>query len=447
MTGNAPAILTATRHRSCPRYPATLACFLSVLLLAGCAGASAEVKQPPQQTSTAPTTQAQTAQAPVQPADFNRWREQLKAEALREGISEQTFDRAFADVAPIERIIELDRRQPEFTLTFWRYFNNAISEERVRRGQALLQEHRPLLQQVEARYGVQPRYLVAFWGLETNYGDTFGNFPVIAALATLAYDNRRSDFFRGELLTALKILEAGDITPTRMEGSWAGAMGHLQFMPSTFAAYAVDADGDGRRDIWGSYADVFASAGNFLSNVGWRAGEDWGQEVLLPAGFDHSLASIATTPETWKPLREWSALGVTSASGYPLPESEQQAALILPAGHSGPAFLVHHNYGRILNWNRSIFYAVAVGHLADRIAGGPRLSTPAPEQDQRLSNGQVRELQSLLANLGYDVGGVDGRLGPQTRKAIRDFQRNRNLPQDAFADPGLLAELRSAAGR
>lgn len=421
-------------------------CFSGALLIA-CAGANADVQATAQQAATAPASTDQTSEPARRDADFDRWLDQLRDEALREGISAETFDTAFAGISPIPRIIELDRRQPEFTLTFWRYFNNAISEERVQRGRALLQQHRDLLNQVEARYGVQPNYLVAFWGLETNYGDTFGNFPVIGALATLAHDTRRSDFFRGELLTALKILEAGDIAPSRMEGSWAGAMGHLQFMPSTYAAYAVDADGDGRRDIWGSYADVFASAGNFLSQVGWRRGEDWGQEVLLPASFDHSLASIATTPETWKSMREWASLGVTSASGYALPQSDQPAALIQPAGHSGPAFLVHHNYGRILQWNRSIFYAVAVGHLADRIAGGPALDAQAPEQDQRLTNDQVRELQSLLMNLGYDAGGVDGRLGPQTRSAIRDFQRSRSLPQDAFADPNLLAQLRSAARR
>lgn len=438
--------MEATTRTIRPRLIASLGCLcLTGALLAACAGANADVQTAAQQAATAPTAGAQESQAVRRDADFDRWLEALRSEARSEGISSETFDQAFAGVAPISRVIELDRRQPEFTLTFWRYFNNAISEERVRRGRALLQEHGDLLNEVEARYGVQPRYLVAFWGLETNFGDTFGNFPVIGALATLAHDTRRSDFFRGELLTALKILEAGDIAPSRMEGSWAGAMGHLQFMPSTFAAYAVDADGDGRRDIWGSYPDVFASAGNFLSQVGWRAGEDWGQEVLLPADFDHSLASIATTPETWKSMREWSALGVSAASGYGLPQSEQRAALILPAGHSGPAFLVHHNYERILRWNRSIFYAVAVGHLADRIAGGSGLSAQAPGQDQRLSNDQVRELQSLLMNLGYDAGGVDGRLGPQTRSAIRDFQRNQDLPQDAFADPRLLAQLRSAA--
>lgn len=412
-------------------------------LLAACAGANAEL-QAGEQRAAASSNVGEEQALPLD-GEFSRWLQDLRSEALAEGVSARTFDRAFAGVSPIPRVIELDRRQPEFTLTFWRYFNNAISEERVRRGQQLLQEHRDLLARVEARYGVQPRYLVAFWGLETNYGDTFGNFPVIGALATLAHDTRRSDFFRGELLTALQILEAGDIEVERMEGSWAGAMGHLQFMPSTFAAYAVDADGDGRRDIWGSYPDVFGSAGNFLSQVGWQAGEDWGREVLLPPNFDHALASIATMPETWKSLREWSALGISAASGYDLPDSDLSAALILPAGHRGPAFLVHRNYEVILRWNRSIFYAVAVGHLADRIAGGGPLAAHPPQEDQRLSNDQVRELQSLLVDLGYDAGGVDGRLGPRTRAAIRDFQRSRGLPEDAFADPVLLGQLRSAA--
>ena len=417
---------------------------LSGVLLAACTSASADLRSEVRGEAASQEKTEQERWPAKHNSAFAQWRDELRREALAKGISSQTFDEAFAGIAPISRVIELDRRQPEFTLTFWRYYNNAISEERVRRGRELLQEHRDLLEWVEARYGVQPHYLVAFWGLETNYGDTFGSFPVIGALATLAFDARRSDFFRQELLTALRILEAGDIEAGRMEGSWAGAMGHLQFMPSTFVAYAVDADGDGRRDIWSSYPDVFASAGNFLSQVGWRAGENWGQEVLLPSNFDHSLASIETSPENWKTMREWASLGIRAASGYPLPTSDQPAALILPAGYRGPAFLVHRNYEVILRWNRSIFYAIAVGHLADRLLGAGPLTAQPPQEEQRLSNDQVRELQSLLIKLGYDTGGIDGRLGPKTRAAIREFQRSRGLPQDAFADPFVLGQLRNS---
>ncbi|WP_366556236.1 lytic murein transglycosylase [Aquibaculum sediminis] len=447
-SGQAPQASHAPHLRLTGRLAAAA---IATFVLAGCAtghaeGRSANATEAEQNTAgqSAPGDN-QIAQASQ--ADFDAWLRDLRSDAMAQGVSSATLERAFSGIRPIPRVIELDRRQPEFTLTFWRYFGNAISEERVQRGRALLREHRELLADVEARYGVQPRYLVAFWGLETNFGDTFGNFPVVGALATLAHDTRRSAFFREELITALKIIESGDIAPERMEGSWAGAMGHLQFMPSTFAAYAVDATGDGRRDIWGSLPDVFASAANFLSQVGWRGDEDWGREVSLPAGFDHSLASIDTRPENWRPLREWAALGVRAASGYELPNSEQSAALILPAGHNGPAFLIHHNYERILRWNRSIFYAIAVGHLADRLTGGAPLSAQPPQGDQRLTNEQVREVQRLLMNLGYDAGGVDGRLGPRTRTAIRSFQRGQGLPQDAFADPNLLALLRSAAGQ
>lgn len=434
------------------RFLANLALPLAAALLLGaCAGAGPSAEAAPQTAAIAPAGSA-SAQPAAQPAvqidqaSFESWLQGLRRDARGRGVSEATLDRAFAGIRPIPRVIELDQRQPEFTLTFWRYLNNAISEARVQRGRELLERHSALLARVEAAYGVQPRYLVAFWGLETDYGDNFGSFPVVGALATLAHDPRRADFFREELLTALQILEAGDIAPERMEGSWAGAMGHLQFMPSTFAAYAVDATGDGRRDIWGSLPDVFASAANFLSQVGWRGDEDWGLEVLLPPGFDHSLSSIETQPETWKSLAEWSALGVTAASGYALPAEAREAALLLPAGYDGPAFLVHHNYLRILRWNRSILYAVAVGHLADRLVGGPPLAARPPAEDQRLSNEEVRELQALLTRLGYDAGGVDGRLGPRTRAAIRAFQRSSGLPPDAFADPRLLSQLRRAAG-
>ena len=379
---------------------------------------------------------------------FDAWLEDLKSEARGRGVSNATLEAAFRQAEPIGRVIELDRRQPEFTLSFWRYMNNAVSETRVERGRALLREHAELLAEVEARYGVQPRFLVAFWGLETNYGDTFGNFPVIGALSTLAYDTRRSDFFRKELLTALGILEAGDIAPDRMEGSWAGAMGHLQFMPTTFAAYAADYDGDGQRDIWGSLPDVFASASNYLSSIGWKGDQTWGREVVLPAGFDYALVSIATTPEIRKSLTQWAELGVRRADGGPLPADDDiEAALILPAGGEGPAFLVYDNYRRILSWNRSILYAVAVGHLADRLVGKPPLSVAPPAGETRLSREEVKEIQRLLGDLGFNPGGADGRVGPRTRDAIRAYQKSAGLVPDAYASPRLLASLRQNAAR
>lgn len=376
---------------------------------------------------------------------FESWLADLRTQALAEGVSQATLDRALAGLAPIERVVELDRRQPEFTLSFWRYLGNAVTETRIARGRALLEQHRDLLRRVEERYGVQPRFLVAFWGLETNFGETFGAFPVVGALATLAWDERRSDFFRQELLTALKVLDVGDISVAEMEGSWAGAMGHLQFMPSTFARYAVDADGDGRRDIWHSLPDVFASAANYLSSLGWKGDETWGREVRLPTGFDLANLSIATWPETVKPLADWAKLGLRRADGGPLPLADMQAALILPAGSDGPAFLVYDNYRRILQWNRSVLYAVAIGHLADRLIDLPALSVTPPAAETRLSVREVKEMQALLSDLGFAAGEPDGKLGPMTRAAIQAFQRENAMPADAFASPTLLARLRRAA--
>lgn len=312
------------------------------------------------------------AQSQAQDSGFPAWLAELKAEARGKGISQATLDAAFAGFdAPIDRVLELDKRQPEFRLGFWRYMGNAVTEERVELGRAFLAAHRELLDRVEAQYGVQKRFLVAFWGLETNYGSNFGSYPVVHALATLAYDPRRSGFFRTELFHALEIIDKGHIDAGHMQGSWAGAMGHLQFMPSTFNAYAVDGDGDGRRDIWGSLPDVFASAANFLSNLGWNGTQTWGREVQLPASFDYNLVSIETFPETRKPLSEWAGLGVRAADGAALPYGDQEAALLLPGGYEGPAFLVYENYRHTLNWNRSILYAIAVGHLADRLTGHP----------------------------------------------------------------------------
>lgn len=377
--------------------------------------------------------------------DFSAWLAGLKAEARSKGISQQTLEAAFRDIEPIPRILELDRRQPEFTLTFGTYLSKAVTDERVETGRELLKRHADLLARVEARYGVQARFLVAFWGLETNFGAYFGSFPVIGALATLAHDTRRSEFFRSELMHALSILEAGDIPPARMEGSWAGAMGHLQFMPSTFVRYAVDRDGDGRRDIWGSLPDVFASAANYLSSIGWRGDETWGREVRLPEGFDYRLVSVASVPENQKPIAEWQRLGVRQADGSDLPGADMSGGIVLPSGVEGPAFLVYTNYRKILNWNRSIFYAIAVGHLADRIIGLPPLATPPPMVGDPLSRDEVEEIQALLRRVGFDAGEPDGRIGPMTRNAIRQFQMSRDLPADAYADRRLLNRLRTAS--
>lgn len=371
---------------------------------------------------------------------FDRWLEGLRHEAREQGISSATLNAALAAVRPSDRVIELDRRQPEFTQTFWDYLDKRVTPERVARGRELLEAHGALLRSVSARYGVQPHYLVAFWGLETNFGGYLGDFPVIDALATLAYDGRRDAFFRAQLLDALRILDAGHVSLPRMKGSWAGAMGQLQFIPSTFVRYAVDADGDGRKDLWGTLPDVFASGANFLAGLGWKGDERWGREVRLPAGFDWELAQL----DLEKPLAAWAALGVRQTSGAPLPQADMRAALILPQGHAGPAFLVYDNFDAILGWNRSINYAIAVGHLADRLIGLPPLSTGRGADNRPLSRDQTLEIQERLAALGYDVGEPDGVVGPKTRAGVRAYQKSSGLAADGYPSVSLLEGLRAA---
>lgn len=296
--------------------------------------------------------------------DFVSWLAGVKQEALGMGIRAETIDAAFKTTKPITKVVKFDRRQPEFTLTFEQYLEHMIPASIVRQGRAKLAENRTLLTQVSRKYGVPSRFLVAFWGIETRYGRFTGGFPVIDSLATLAYDGRRSAYFRKELFNALKILDAGHIAPEQMKGSWAGAMGQAQFMPSTFLSYASDFEGDGRIDIWNSRGDVFASAANYLAQIGWKGDQTWGREVRLPQGFDAKLAGL----ERKKPLAAWQALGVRRADGGDLPRADMSASLVIANDGQGPAFLVYDNFRRILNWNRSTNFALAVGLLADRIA-------------------------------------------------------------------------------
>ncbi len=297
---------------------------------------------------------------------FEQWLVELKQEAVSKGISEQTFESAFKDVKPIERIIELDRKQPEFTLTLDQYVSRVVPKRRIKLGKKRLNENRELLEQVAAKYGVQPRFLVAFWGIETDFGRLTGGYSVIAAITTLAYDGRRSAFFRKQLLDALQILEEGHIAPDKMTGSWAGAMGQAQFMPSTFRAYAVDFDGDKRIDLWGSKGDVFASAANYLSQVGWDDDQTWGREIKLPKDFDKSLLGL----DTKKSLTEWDALGIRRLSGDNLPDRDLMASVVQPDEDKKFArvYLVYDNYRAIMHWNKSHKFAIAVGTLADSIA-------------------------------------------------------------------------------
>jgi membrane-bound lytic murein transglycosylase B len=295
---------------------------------------------------------------------FAEWLEGVRAGARANGVSEVILDQSLTGIEPIPRIIELDRNQPESTITFTQYIDRVVNPARIRSGRVQYDKHRDLLEKIGAEFGVQPRFIVALWGIETNFGGFTGGFPVVNALATLAHDGRRSEYFRGELMKALQILEEGHIAPQDMKGSWAGAMGQSQFMPSSFLAYAHDYDGDGAKDIWNTQADVFASAANYLKGVGWNDDLTWGREVRLPDGFDTAQASL----EVVRPISAWQAIGVRRADGTDLPARDLQASIILPGGPGQPAFMIYDNYRSTLRWNRSHYFATAVGLLSDRIA-------------------------------------------------------------------------------
>jgi len=374
-------------------------------------------------------------------ADFERCKARLVEEARSAGIDATVARQVLADVDYSARVIELDRRQPEFTSSFGQYFHTRVTAERVAAGRRLLDEHHRLLESVQRDTGVPPHYLMSFWGLETNFGSYFGKMSVPESLTTLACDPRRSTYFTGELFAALRIVEAGDIAAERMQGSWAGAMGHVQFMPSTFLRYAVDADGDGRRDLWGSLPDAFHSAGRFLAGIGWQPGLRWGREVRLPRDFDFAQAN----GDDARPLSHWRSLGITDAFGRPLPALDLPARLLVPAGHEGPAFVVYANFDVIMGWNRSEFYALTVGHLADRIAGAGSLAQPPPEDGERIALTRVKTLQAQLNALGFDAGVPDGVPGPTTRRALSRFQRAHGDVPDGHLDSAVIEAVALAA--
>lgn len=316
-----------------------------------------------------PAAQAHEAVVDDSPIVFDlvawrTWLGELRAEAIAKGMKPDVVGLALDGLDPIERVIELDRHQPEFTLTFNQYVDRVAPAARIRKGRQRYQENRALLEQVGRRIGVQPRFLVALWGIETDFGRLTGGFNVINALATLAFDGRRSEYFRGELMNALQIASDGHMSPKDMTGSWAGAMGQPQFMPSSFLRFAIDYDGDGRRNIWTSRADVFGSAATYLKGVGWLDDQTWGREIKLPAGFDQSLAGLKVV----KRMAEWQALGVRRIDGTDLPARQLDASIVVPDEESGRAFLVYENFRNILKWNRSSYFALAVGLLADGIA-------------------------------------------------------------------------------
>lgn len=374
---------------------------------------------------------------------FNEWMKEFRRDAGARGIDSATFNAALAGVQPIPRVVELDRRQPEFRQTFWQYLDQRVTPQRIARGRELLMRHRDLLNDVERRYGVQPRFLVAFWGLESNFGDSMGDFPLFASLATLAHDTRRSAFFREQLLAALELLQRGDLSATATS-SWAGAIGQPQFIPTTYRDYAVDFSGDGRRDLRNSLPDIFASAANYLAKAKWQGNRTWGREVRLPSDFNYSLSGLGTK----KTLSGWNRLGVRQMNGADLPDVDISGSIILPGGaDGGPALLVYHNFHSIMAWNRSILYAVAVGHLADRLAGQDPFVASRRPGEVALSRQDVIEIQHILSRLGYDTGGVDGLVGEKTRESIRSFQQQASLRADGYPSQTLLERLRVSAQR
>ncbi|MFV8569787.1 lytic murein transglycosylase [Marinobacter sp. SBS5] len=385
------------------------------------------------------TAQAETVSAgepTMTESAFAECKDTLHNKVIQAGVSKSTATSVLAEIQYLERVIELDRRQPEFTTTFADYFNRRVNEARITKGRELLREHHELLARVTDETGVPAPYLLAFWGLETNFGSYFGKMQVPSALATLACDPRRTTFFTEQFVAALQIIDEGAIPLEQMEGSWAGAMGHVQFMPTVFLKHAVDADGDGRRDLWNSLPDAMMSAGRFLQSMGWDGDYRWGREVLIPRNFDFNLADGRRLP-----LSKWKKLGITDVYGNALDDEPIEAALVVPAGHQGPAFLAYNNFRVIMGWNRSEFYAIAVGHLADRIAGAGGLKNPPPEDQPALSRDQVIQLQETLSNKGYSSGTADGILGSNTRKAIRAFQKSEGMIADGFPSAQLLKKL------
>jgi membrane-bound lytic murein transglycosylase B len=389
---------------------------------------------------------AQTAPAaPIsRPATFGACLAEIGREAKGQGIAATTVDQTLAGVQFNARVIELDRAQPEFFQTFWRYMDSRVTEARIQRGRDLLLTHQGLLAATASRYGVPAQYLVAFWGLESNYGQFTGTMRILDSLATLACDERRPAFFKGELIAAVRMVANGDVTRERLLGSWAGAMGQTQFMPSTFLRYATDGDGDGRRELWASLPDVFASSARYLASIGWKAEEPWGREVRLPPGFDYSVAEVGQR----RAVTDWAARGVREVDGTPLRTTgPAEAAVIVPGGWRGPAFLVFGNFDVIMRWNRSISYAVAVGHLADRLMGAGPLAAARPADDTPLAKDEILDMQQRFARLGFEIGEADGVVGARTRQATRAFQQRNGLPADGYPTRELLQALRQATTR
>lgn len=372
--------------------------------------------------------------------DFPNCLAALQERARGAGVDEQIVEQVIPSMQQQKRALKQDRQQPEFVQTFQDYLNARVTPQRIARGRQLLKQHRSFLLNLQARYGVPPHYLLAFWGLETNFGGYMGKMPTLDSLATMACDQRRSEFFSKEFIAALQLMQRESLSPDDMKGSWAGAVGHTQFMPSSYLSYAVDGDGDGRINLWDSERDALASGANYLQTLGWQSGLRWGREVSAGANFPYELAG-RNSP---RPLAEWAAKGLKRNDGAALPMADVDAALLLPAGYQGPAFLVYDNFKVIMRWNRSELYAIAVGHLADRIAGAGALLGNS-NSENRLRTEDILFTQRSLNHLGYEAGAVDGVLGSGTRAALRDFQLANQLIADGYPNPSTLSALAKRA--
>jgi len=359
--------------------------------------------------------------------------------AERRGVSRAVFEANVAGLTPDLRIMDLLDAQPEFTKSFWDYLDLLVNEDRIQNGRAILAQHRATFDAVEKAYGVDRHFIAAIWGVESNYGTQIGERSVIRSTATLACVGRRQDYFREEFLSALEILARGDVKADHLKGSWAGAFGPTQFMPTSFKRYAVDFDGDGRRDVVDSVPDVIASTANNLKKDGWVAGQTWGYEVVVPEGFNFMLADRSRVMS----VREWERLGIRRAGGKAFPRADDRAYLLVPAGAQGPGFLMLQNFRVIMKYNPAEAYALAIGHLADRLRGGEPFVQAWPRQERVLTRAERYELQQHLAARGYDVGEPDGRLGGKTRNALRQFQSSVGHVPDGFASAAILERLRS----
>jgi membrane-bound lytic murein transglycosylase B len=415
----------------------------SLTVLAACAGRPRPAPAPPPP----PPAPVSAAPAPAQPAGgnerFQAFLRDFRAEALAKGVTNETYDKAMSGVAPLTTLPTIIAEQPEFVRPVWDYLDRAVSQRRIDDAKLLLRQNAPLLASLEARFGVPREILVAVWGMETDYGRDEGSYNLFASLATQAYDGSRQAFGRRELIAALLLLQQNDYVPSEMVSSWAGAFGQTQFMPTTFFKYATDGDGDGRIDLWRSTADALASTAFLFQREGWDPAKPWGYEVVLPRDFAYQDADLGIQ----KPLSEWAARGVTLAVGGALPQGDDMAALYLPAGANGPAFLALNNFRMIMRYNNAGSYALAVAFLADRMMDRPGVKAPWPRDEKPLSRAERTRFQTNLTRLGFDAGEADGLLGRKSRAALRQYQIAHGMVADGYPNQAMLTALDQDAAK